>query len=94
MDAKQTGRGQTRVADSGFHRDRVTDFTHTPATLVDTKHAATIVKLEQVIEDLGGKEAIQAGGGIWRGNGAAARGSRGGGGDVAQDQYDGGGDRR
>lgn len=59
MNAKQTEEAKRALRMLTFAKGRVADFTHSPATKVDLKHAETIVKLEKVIADLGGKEAIQ-----------------------------------
>jgi hypothetical protein len=59
MNAKQTKEAKRAVTMLAFAEDRVTDFTHTPPKPVDTKHAATITKLQGAINDLGGKQAIQ-----------------------------------
>jgi len=62
MNAKQTEEGERALRMLVFAEGRAADFTHTPATPVDTKHATTITRLAGVIEDLGGKEAIQQAG--------------------------------
>jgi hypothetical protein len=59
MTAKQTAEAKRALRMLTFAKARVEDFTHSPLTKVDVKHAQTITKLEQVIADLGGKEAIQ-----------------------------------
>ena len=59
MNAKQTKEAKRAVTMLAFAEERVADFTHTPPQLVDAKHAATMTKLEEAIEDLGGKQAIQ-----------------------------------
>ena len=65
MDAGQTKVAQMAVNAAAFAESVVaTHFTHTPLTEVDNKHAAALTKLNQGIADLGGKAAIQEGGGF------------------------------
>jgi hypothetical protein len=65
MDAGQTKVAQMAVSAAAFAEGVVAaHFTHTPMTPVDNKHAAALTKLNQAITDLGGKAAIQEGGGF------------------------------
>jgi hypothetical protein len=65
MDASQTKVAQMLVKAAQFaESETIAHFTHTPMTEVDNKHAETLAKLNQSITDLGGKSAIQEGGGF------------------------------
>ncbi len=59
MDSKQTEEAKRAVRVLTFAEGRAADFQHRPAKPVDAKHAATITKLDGIIKELGGKEAIQ-----------------------------------
>jgi hypothetical protein len=61
--------GQTKVAQMGvkvqaFTETKASLFNHNPATPVDAKFAQTKTKLDNAITALGGRQAIQAGGGF------------------------------
>jgi hypothetical protein len=64
MDDGQTKVAQMGVKAQGFAQGKVAAFTHTPMTKVDNKHAAALTKLGAAITGLGGKAAIQKGGGF------------------------------
>ncbi len=59
MNAKQTQEAKRLVRMLAFANGKVADFTHTPLTPADVKHAETITKMEGEVEALGGEEAIQ-----------------------------------
>jgi|GEM_PF-2559061 len=63
MNARQNAVAQALVRAEEFATSRKADFTHTPLTKVDEKFAKTHTRLQQAITALGGKAAIQAGGG-------------------------------
>ncbi len=63
MNTRQNAVAQALVRAQDFATSRQADFTHTPPTKVDVKFAATQVRLQEAITALGGKAAIQAGGG-------------------------------
>jgi hypothetical protein len=67
--------GQVKVAQMGvnaqaFATSKVSLFNHSPAMAVDTKFADTRTKLDSAITALGGRQAIQQGGGFGEGTGA------------------------
>ncbi|MFN0078451.1 MAG: hypothetical protein ACKVY0_18495 [Prosthecobacter sp.] len=64
MTTRQNATAQSLVrADEFVDTRTAADFTHTPPTKVDAKAAAAQTALKQAITDLGGKQAIQSGGG-------------------------------
>lgn len=63
MNTRQNAVAQALVRAQDFATSRQADFTHTPPTKVDVKFVATQVRLQEAITALGGKAAIQAGGG-------------------------------
>lgn len=62
MNRRQQNEAQALIRSSEFAATRVPDFTHQPATPVDLKCASARTRLTTAITDLGGKQAIQAGG--------------------------------
>ncbi|HEY1771345.1 MAG TPA: hypothetical protein VGG02_13925 [Chthoniobacterales bacterium] len=65
MEAPDVKTAQAGLRALAFAQSKVAgSFTHTPPSKVDQKHATTITKLNQAIEDLGGKELIQESGGV------------------------------
>ncbi len=63
MNTRQNAAAQAFVRSAEFVTSRLADFTHTPPTKVDLKFASTQVRLQGAVTALGGKAAIQAGGG-------------------------------
>ena len=62
MNHRQQSEAQSLLRSSEFATTRLADFTHQPATSVDLKCASARTRLTAAITDLGGKQAIQAGG--------------------------------
>jgi hypothetical protein len=62
MNKRQRPEAQALVRASDFISTRLPDFTHQPLTKVDLKFASARDRLTAAITDLGGKQAIQAGG--------------------------------
>ena len=69
MTIPQQNIAQALVRVQDFSTARAADFTHNPLTKVDAKHADTLAKLSEAITRLGGKAAIQAGGGFGQSTG-------------------------
>ncbi len=63
MNTRQNAVAQALVRSTDFVTSRQADFTHTPPTKVDIKFASTQLRLQKAVTALGGKAAIQAGGG-------------------------------
>ena len=62
MNNRQQSEAQALLRSSEFAATRLADFTHQPPTKVDLKFASARGRLLTTITDLGGKQAIQAGG--------------------------------
>lgn len=63
MNTRQNAVAAALVRSAEFTTSRQADFTHTPLTKVDAKFASAQLRLQTAITALGGKAAIQAGGG-------------------------------
>jgi hypothetical protein len=64
MNTRQNAIAQSLVRADEFAEGRQADFTHTPPTKVDAKFATARERLSQAVTSLGGKQAIQSGGGF------------------------------
>lgn len=65
MNTRQNAIAQSFVrADEFADGRKAADFTHAPPTKVDEKFDSATVRLKKAIADLGGKQAIQSGGGF------------------------------
>lgn len=62
MDRRQINQAQSFIRADEFTETLLADFTHQPPTPVDLKFATAQARLATAIADLGGKQAIQAGG--------------------------------
>ncbi len=62
MKKRQKLEAQSLVRATDYAATRLADFTHQPATKVDLKFTSAQARLAAAITDLGGKQAIQAGG--------------------------------